>query len=313
MPASESPVASNQSGVSIHILGDEPVFAGVMVDADYVLPAALTWAENAYHLWGRAFVEQEGVPSRGFYATSTDAMAWTVSDEDPFEMLGLDLFDPGPVPGTVLHEQDGSWLMYLWGYPTEGIAVFYRATAASPEGPWVADPEPILTRTSGGWDGGGLDFPSVVHTEEGYLMAYSGWNLSQPNSNVVGMATSADGVTWTKGEEPIINPGFCGDFDARSITLPRLRDAGDGWFLFYNGLPEDPTAGASVGVASSADLRTWTCASPVPALTAADIPESTGIHTIAVAADARGPELLVESLGEGFSVLWLGDVSMPMP
>jgi predicted GH43/DUF377 family glycosyl hydrolase len=162
----------------------------------------------------------------------------------------------------------------------------------------------------GEWDGGGIDFPSVVRTDEGYVMLYSAWRLSEPYSDVVGMATSPDGISWTKSDGPIIRPGLCGDFDARSITLPRLRDAGEGWYLFYNGLPEGD-GGAAVGVASSPDLRSWTCANPAPALVMEDIPDSQGIHTLAVAADARGPEMLVESIRETASELWLGDVAMP--
>jgi hypothetical protein len=314
-PSASTPVSAEPTGpsVSVHLLGDGPVLDGAHFGAAFVLPAALTWVDGTYHLWGRTFNEEPGQPSRGYHASSRDGVIWTPSEADPFAEIGLDLADPGAVPGSVLHEPDGSWLMFLWGFPTEGVPAFYRATAAAPEGPWVADLEPILTRTSGGWDGGGLDFPTVVHQDDGYLMLYSAWRLSEPSSNVVGVATSPDGIVWTKGEEPVIRPGLCGAFDARSIALPRLRDIGDGWYLFYNGLPEDQTAGASVGVASSPDLLTWSCASSEPALVASDIPGSAGIHTMAVAADARGPEMLIESLGEGFSELWLGDVEMPAP
>jgi hypothetical protein len=314
-PASASASAApSDSGISVHIQGAEPAFPNTLVDEEFVLPAALTFADGAYHLWGKAFDAENEIFPRTFYATSPDLVDWEVADTDPLAEIGLVLESPGPVPASVLEEADGTWVMFLWGYPSEGVPVFYRATAAEPEGPWTADPEPVLTRTSGSWDGGGLDFPTVVHTGGGYLMLYSAWRLSEPGSDVVGVATSSDGTTWTKGAEPVIRPGLCGAFDARSITLPRLRSAGPtGWYLFYNGLGEDLSGAASVGVASSPDLQTWTCANPVPALVAADIPDSEGIHTIAVAADAQGPEFLVESLGDGFSNLWMGDVSMPAP
>ena len=67
----------------------------------------------------------------------------------------------------------------------------------------------------------------------------------------------------------------------------------------------------AVGVAASTDHLIWSCANAAPALEASAIPGSQGIHTIAVAVDARGPEFLIESLGDGSSELWLGDVSMP--
>jgi predicted GH43/DUF377 family glycosyl hydrolase len=198
--------------------------------------------------------------------------------------------------------------MYLWAIraPATRGGDLYRATAGDPAGPWTLNPEPTLRRDVGGWDGAGLDFPSVVHTDDGYLMTYSGSSLAEPNQVSVGVATSPDGVTWTKEPEPVITPGLCGDFDARTINLPRLRPTDDGFLLYYLG--QEWVELTSVGVAESADGMSWTCASPEAVLTGTDIPGSVGIHTIAVAADAPGPEFLIESLETESSVLWLGEV-----
>ena len=240
---SAAPTASTTEepagSVSVHILGDEPVLVGAAVNNDWVLPGAVVWVEGTYHLYGVAF-DQDSTEHHGYYATSADATTWTVGAEDPLATLGLELGDPGPVPGSVLQEPDGSWLMYLWGVPAPGGrgGNLYRATAPEAAGPWTADPAPILRGTAGAWDSQGLDFPSVVHTSTGYLMLYDGSSLSAPNEGRIGSATSTDGVTWTKGDDPLIEPGFCGDFDARSITIPRLRETDGGWLLFYNGLDE---------------------------------------------------------------------------
>ena len=77
---------------------------------------------------------------------------WHIDENPPFEELGLELSPPGPIPGSVIQAEDGTWVMYLWGVPapqSEG-AVIYRATASSPAGPWVADPEPVLVWVSPG-------------------------------------------------------------------------------------------------------------------------------------------------------------------
>ena len=110
--------------------------------------------------------------------------------------------------------------------------------------------------------------------------------------------------------DPVLEPGLCGSFDARSIGIARFRLIDDGYLVFYNGLGEDRDRPADVGAALSSDGRAWTCATPTPALTAEDIPGSQGIHSIAVAADARGPEFMVESLEGDSSTLWFGDVDM---
>ncbi len=54
--------------------------------------------------------------------------------------------------------------MYFWGVPAplERGAKICRATAPIPCGPVDRDPEPVMEGTDGAWDGGGLDFPSVV-------------------------------------------------------------------------------------------------------------------------------------------------------
>ncbi len=273
------------------------------------MPAAVTYTDNAYHLFGVSFDQENSVAPRGFYASSTDGIFWELADGDPLAGITLDLTAPGPVPGSVLREDDGSWVMWFWGLPAplEFGAVLYRATAPAPSGPWIADPEPVMEGTAGEWDGGGLDFPSVVHTDDGYLMVYAGNSLSAPNEGRFGVATSTDGVAWTKEPEPVIEPGLCGEFDSRSIAIPRLREVDDGYLLFYNGLAPDLST-AEVGVASSPDGFSWTCASPAPAITGDDIPGSEGIHVIAVAATAPGPEFLIESLQGTSSALWLGEV-----
>ena len=157
---STAPDATNSSGpgpsasdepsgsVSIHILGDQPVLVGSAVNNDWVLPAAVVWVEGTYHLYGVAF-DQESTEHHGYYATSTDGTTWAVGADDPLATLGLALGDPGPIPGSVLPEPDGSWVMYLWGVPTPGArgADLYRATSREAAGPWTANPTPMLSAT----------------------------------------------------------------------------------------------------------------------------------------------------------------------
>jgi hypothetical protein len=299
------------AGISVRILGDDPVLAGVDVDDDWLLPGALTFVDGTYHLWGVAFA-QETEENHGFYATSSDGLVWTVASEDPLATLGLDLSYPGALPGSVLHEPDGTWEMYAWGTPVPMLrgSVLYRATAPAPAGPWTAAPDPILTGTMGAWDASFLDFPSVIATEEGWLMLYSGGTFTSPDTSAIGLATSPDGLSWTKLPDPVIEPGLCGEFDTRSVAMPRLRFGNEGLLALFVALDERTTVPAVVGAATSVDGRSWTCATPVPALTGEDIPDSHGIHSFAVAAEAAGPEVIVESLGERFSSLWLGDVDM---
>jgi hypothetical protein len=297
--------------VRVHVLGDAPVLTGADVDDDWLLPGALTFVDETYHLWGVAF-SQETEESHGYYATSPDGTSWTVHPDDPLASLGLDLSYPGALPGTVLRASDGTWVMYAWGTPAPMLrgSVLYRAMAPAPEGPWTAAPEPVLAGSDDAWDDSYVGFPSVIATDGGYLMLYGGGSFTAPDRSAIGLATSVDGLTWTKVAEPVIEPGLCGAFDARSVAMPRFRLLENQLMVLYVGLPTDTIAASVVGAAVSEDGRSWTCASPLPALTDDALPESEWIHSFAVAATAAGPEMLVESLAETSSSLWLGDIDM---
>jgi hypothetical protein len=61
---------------------------------------------------------------------------------------------------------------------------------------WTKATAPVLEATEG-WEQGALDRPRVVVTPAGLVMLYSGLDLT-----VRGLATSTDGITWTKVPGP---------------------------------------------------------------------------------------------------------------
>ena len=314
-----SPMASQSASLAeaalaepaIHVIGDRPVLNASDLDGrSAVLPGAFTIVDLTYHAFLVGFGDEIG-DQRPFYATSSDGVTWAVADGDPLERIGLELAAPGPIPTSVLIETDGSWTMYIWGRSDPAgvqAASVWRATATAASGPWVADPAPVLTPGVDGWDSRDVDFPSVVRTADGYLMAYSG--VTDGEIVHIGLATSTDGIAWTKLPEPIISPGHCGDFDDRSITIPRLIGTDVGYLIVYLAFATDSND-AAVGLSASADGLTWACASPTPLLERSDVPGSQGIHTIALAEGMGRPQLLVESLVEGGSELWLAELIEP--
>jgi predicted GH43/DUF377 family glycosyl hydrolase len=99
-------------------------------------------------------------------------------------------------------------------------------TAPGPDGPWHVDPEPILEAgPTGAWDAGGLSWPSVVKTDGGYLMYFTG--LDRPlGTGAIGLATSKDGSHWTKHEGPV----FVADapWELGKLDRPRVVVTPDG-------------------------------------------------------------------------------------
>jgi hypothetical protein len=248
--------------------------------------------------------------------SSSGGADWDVAGRRVEDEIELELQPPGPIPSTVLPpEGAGDWVMYFSASPEGGVdgAHIWRATAPAAEGPWTADPEPVLARadvpTEQGSDPVQLDFPAVVRVEDGYLMLF-GWSPSG-STTLVRAATSADGIAWTVADAPAIDLGLCGGFDTRSVTMPRVAPHPDGgWFAVYGGFGDDAEASMALGLARSADGAAWECAAAEPILEVGDIPGSTRLHSYALLAGDGTTRLLVESLVSERSELWLANLHL---
>ena len=302
-PSSPTSSPSGAAG-SIAVVSETPVLeASALGDGHYgaILSAAYFVADGLRHAYVVGFGDARG-DQEVFHATSSDGLDWQIDENPPFEELGLELSPPGPVPGSVIQAQDGTWVMYLWGVPapqSEG-AVIYRATASSPAGPWVADPEPVLgLGEPGAWDDLALDFPAVVPMGAGYLMLYGG--IDGNETTRIGVATSDDGIAWQKDPEPVLAADSCGKLGARYAAQPRPIPTATGYLMLFD--QDRETA-----MATSTDGHAWTCVGPDPLLVAEDVPGGQGIHTIA-ATDVDGSvSVLIESLIDGGSEIWLGEL-----
>jgi hypothetical protein len=271
-------------------------------DYGATLSAAYVVDDGMHHSYVVAFTDLPGRQDV-FHLTSSDGLSWQVDENDPFEDLGIGFSPPGPVPGSIVEVDDG-WAMYFWGVPVTETqrSSIYRATADSPAGPWVADPEPVLEIGAAGmWDDLALDFPSVVVTDDGYEMLYSAVGTTRPGTSSIGLASSQDGIEWTKEPDRLIDAGDCGSGEADWAAMPRLLTSVDGYLLIYD-------AERTTAAARSDDLRDWECVGEGPLLSYRDVPGgSGGIHSFSVARDGDRIAVLVESLVEGGSVMWFGE------
>ena len=300
----------------VQLLGEAPVFDPAdAIDHGFVLPGAVAVAADAVHAWVVGFGEARGDQELIHLTSTTGGRDWQVADRRVEEAIGLELLPPGPIPGAVLPAADGGrWVMYFSASPRGGVegAHVWRATAGEPGGPWTTDSEPVLARAQVLTEDGDapmqLDFPSVVATDQGFLMLF-GWSPNRATT-LIRAATSPDGITWSVRDGPAIVPGLCGGFDTRSVAMPRLTPDGEGgWLAVYGGFGEDEDASMALGLAHSTDGVSWACASEGPVLEFGSIPGSERLHSYALlASDAAAPRLLVESLTEGRSELWLAEL-----
>jgi hypothetical protein len=314
LPATVAP--TERAPTLFHIVGSEPVIKrSLFPDRGAVLPGAVTVDDQGtYHAWVIAFADAPGTQDI-HHLTSDDGVAWTEVEDASLEALSDGFGNPGALPTSVLADGDG-WVMYLvatLATEQQGWDI-WRATAPSPAGPWTRSAEPVLRRgAAGSWDAGGLDFPTVIATETGYSMFYSGIASTTAASASVGKATSKDGIAWTKADAPVVEPGLCGGFDDREIHQPRVIATADNLVMAYAGYTGPIESRASVGYADSLDGGdTWGCEWEHPALDTSTLPEGF-VHTLAAFQRGDRVALLVEWFADDGTDVWLADLGFSAP
>lgn len=263
-PASAGPMAA---ATQLTFASDQPTVSREMtgIDEAYINPGAVIEHDGTLHMFANVFTAWPGLVQVP-HLTSADGRGWTLdpaepvltSDEVPFGTPGADV-------STGFLTDDGTWVLVFETVSTVKPWVLGRATASAPEGPWTIDPEPILEPgPEGSIDAGGLHWPSVVRTDDGYAMYYAAFDRPS-GSGVIARATSPDGVTWTRSEEPVLAAEL--DWEQGSLDRPRVARTEDGYAMVY--------AGADLtdrGVAYSDDGVTWTRDGELPAITQDDFP-----------------------------------------
>jgi predicted GH43/DUF377 family glycosyl hydrolase len=131
----------------------------------------------------------------------------------------------------------------------------------------VIAPGPIGT-----WDAG-MVTPGPVIKEDGiYKMYYSG-AIEAHQSGQIGLATSTDGINWTKYPQPVITSGSGWDYSINSNSLIKIDGT---YYLYYHGW--EPPDNFREGLATSTDGINWTPYEGNPILTPSQSWEGTGTY-----------------------------------
>jgi predicted GH43/DUF377 family glycosyl hydrolase len=184
------------------LASSEPIF--IEEDIQFNDPGAGTYHDGQFHMFYNSF---DGWPVEVniHYATSSDGINWEIQvGDDLLDTEGLDWVGLTPLASSVLVEDDGTWVMYFYAWQEQtsfSPTVIGRASAPAPEGPWTVDAEPVLV-PGDGWDSLQVAAPSVVKSDGQYYMYYTG--AERQTRLAVGLATSEDGINWTKYDEPIL-------------------------------------------------------------------------------------------------------------
>jgi hypothetical protein len=123
---------------------------------------------------------------------------------------------------------------------------------------------PVLEPSGSGWDDFAVRSPSVVKVGGTFYMYYEGVD-SATRQTSIGLATSTDGVTWTKSPDPVLTPGAGTAWDSFSLRYPAVHHDGAAFRMWYSGSGN----GCGIGYATSADGVTW-AKHPAPVIACGD-------------------------------------------
>jgi predicted GH43/DUF377 family glycosyl hydrolase len=240
-------------------------------DDRFTDPGAVIYYDGIFHMFRNGF---RGFPatSQVGYVTSPDGYTWTKQGDDPvFETKDVTYAKVAMYASSALVEDDGTWVIYFYTWDSlafPGASVIGRATASVPTGPWAADAEPVLLPgIAGEWDEQQVLAPHVIKSDDGYIMYYSGTNKG--GKQQIGMATSMDGIRWTKyndenttaapyaDSDPVLQPSISVAWDQGMVHQPRVFRTQQGWVMFYRGTKDASGNTMALGLATSDDGIHW--------------------------------------------------------
>jgi len=223
-------------------------------------------------------------------ATSPDGINFTKYNLNPIFEADGNGFDAWGVGRSVVIKVDTAWLLYYDGItssphfgPDTTIGL---ATSVSPYGPWSRFENPVMEiGSSGEWDYGFVDASSIVVTDTGFAFYYTGSDMTFPSGTFqTGLALSADGINWTKYDDPTTTtppyaesdpviqptPGSWDQFSIWGVSVLRNDTL---WETFYDG-------GFAFGYATSPNGVDWTKDTMNPVFTPSQDPHAGNIIEI---------------------------------
>jgi predicted GH43/DUF377 family glycosyl hydrolase len=120
---------------------------------------------------------------------------------------------------------------------------------------WIRyENNPVIEGTPNEWDGTGVRNPCVLKIDDTYLMYYMSSEMKD-GENHIGLATSSDGMTWTKeASNPVLRRGT--GWESFRISSPMVIFDDGVYKMWYTGTTI--SFYYSIGYATSTDGITWT-------------------------------------------------------
>lgn len=168
--------------------------------------------------------------------------------------------------------KDGN-LFKMWYTGDAGLAKTYGLYAESKDGiNWKHNVEPVLSPgEEGSWDSWAVHPGPVIKENNLYKMYYTGWSDMNGHWNI-GLATSTDGINWTKNPNPVLS----GNNNEYQITATSVIKIDDIYHMYYTGGYYQQVWWISL--ATSRDGVNWERYSGNPLLTTTHTWEGYGVY-----------------------------------
>jgi predicted GH43/DUF377 family glycosyl hydrolase len=251
---------------------DNPIISGTSGtwDAAYVAFSAVIH-DTVYKMWYTGGLNYGSfADSKIGYATSIDGINWDKRPEPVLTKGEAGKFDEGTVAGASVIYDEGIYKMWYIGTHSGFTNNWRIGYATSPDGiNWTRqnDGNPVLNLGAAGeWDDTYVGHVSVIRDGSQLKMWYRGSRLPGGADGSIGLATSTDGINWTKYDDPLTtDPPYAGSdpvlvptpgrWDSQVVYHPNviLNDSTyEMWYVAMGNM-----IGQNVGYATSSDGINW--------------------------------------------------------
>jgi len=211
------------------------------------IPASSTTTIYLYYGNLNSSSASDGSATFSFFDNFAEGAEWTPYSGNP-------VLSPSGTEGLIAVRSvlcvDSTYYMYFGYNNPSGHRIIGRATS-SDGFHWTKDPHnPLLSASPGQWDSVDVSMPNAWYEDGTWFMLYGG-NAVGLGSWRIGLATSNNGVDWTKSASNPVIPENVGQWDSSTEPSSVIK-IGNTYYLWYYSIPHQ------IGLATSTDLITWT-------------------------------------------------------
>lgn len=157
---------------------------------------------------------------------------------------------------------DGQNHHLYYGKPSNDAYAVYRISSSDLTSGWTDNPGTPLITYSESWEKH-IGSSKVIRGDDG---TWRMWYAAQVDGSpgVIGYATSADGVAWTKHPQPVLE-AVSSTWESGFVGMPEVLNVDGTYHLWYLGIDVSGRYW-QIGHATSGDGVTWTRSSDAPAV-----------------------------------------------